>query len=82
MEITTHAQRCAVDFVVLFADKHDLYLRAGWKLVGNPVHWVKIDEHRVLGIAPPPSLGDCMMVKPTGNVPWPLGDVDMLGHVF
>jgi GNAT superfamily N-acetyltransferase len=81
VEITTYAQSCGVDFVVLFADKHDVYLRSGWTLVGNLCSWVKIDEHRTLGIAAG-TLGDCMMVKPIGDHVWPSGEVDMLGHVF
>ncbi len=81
-EITRHAQRCGVDFVILFADKYELYLRAGWTLVDNRCSWVKIDEHHTLGMTTETSLADCMMVKPIGDRPWPPGDVDMLGHVF
>jgi GNAT superfamily N-acetyltransferase len=81
-EVTTYAQRCDADFILLFADRHDLYLRAGWTLVDNLCTWLKIDGHQTLGIAMGESLADCMMVKPVGDRDWPSGDVDMLGHVF
>jgi GNAT superfamily N-acetyltransferase len=81
-EIKLHGRRCGVDFIVLFADKHELYLRAGWALVDNRCSWVKIDEHRTLGMTTETSLADCMMVHALGDRMWPPGDVDLLGHVF
>jgi GNAT superfamily N-acetyltransferase len=81
-EITAYGRGCRVDFVLLFADRHDVYLRSGWARVGNRCSWLKIDEHRSLGMADAVSLADSMMIKPLGELAWPSGDVDMLGHVF
>jgi GNAT superfamily N-acetyltransferase len=81
-EITSYARECGVDFVVLFADRHDLYLRAGWALVANRCSWLKIDDHHSLGLAEGDSRAACLMVKPIGYLAWPPGEVDMLGHVF
>jgi hypothetical protein len=69
------------DFVVLFADDDRLYLRNGWAHVDNPVTWVKVHEHTTLGLAEKVVPG-VMMVRPTGAIPWPAGDVDLLGHLF
>jgi GNAT superfamily N-acetyltransferase len=69
------------DFVVLFADDDRLYRRNGWVRVDNPVTWLKVHEHTTLGLAEKIVPG-AMMVKPTGTVPWPPGDVDLLGHLF
>jgi GNAT superfamily N-acetyltransferase len=69
------------DFVVLFADDDRLYRRNGWMRVDNPVTWLKVHEHATLGLAEKVDTG-AMMVKPTGTVPWPPGEVDLLGHLF
>ena len=74
---------CRVDFVVLFADDDRLYVRDGWVHVANRCSWVKIDNHRTLGLATnEQSLADVMMVKAIGSRRWPDGDIDLLGHVF
>jgi GNAT superfamily N-acetyltransferase len=69
------------DFVVLFADDDRLYNRNGFVHVDNPVTWLKVHEHSTVGLAEKVVPG-VMMVKPTGTVPWPTGDVDLLGHLF
>jgi GNAT superfamily N-acetyltransferase len=69
------------DFVILFADDDRLYGRNGWVRVDNPVTWLKVHEHTTLGLAEKVVPG-VMMVRPTGTVPWPPGDVDLLGHLF
>ena len=80
-EVTEHARTCGMDFVILFADDDRLYTRTGWIRVANPCTWLKIDEHRTLGIAAAQDTG-ALMVKQIGPRPWPEGVVDLLGHVF
>lgn len=69
------------DFVVLFADDDRLYSRNGFAHVDNPVTWLKVHEHTTLGLAEKVVPG-VMMVRPTGSLSWPAGDVDLLGHLF
>jgi GNAT superfamily N-acetyltransferase len=80
-EVTDHARRNGIDFVVLFADDDRIYLRNGWEHVGNRCRWVRIHEHKTLGLATE-ALSDAMMVRAVGDRAWPEGDVDLLGHVF
>jgi GNAT superfamily N-acetyltransferase len=80
-ELTGYARACGMDFIILFADDDRLYTRNGWARVSNRCTWVKIHEHATLGIAQE-SMADALMVKATGDLPWPAGDVDLLGHVF
>ncbi|HEY4347911.1 MAG TPA: GNAT family N-acetyltransferase [Gaiellaceae bacterium] len=80
--LTADARARGIDFMLLFADDDRLYVRHGWAHVSNVCTWVKINEHRTLGLAERESLGDAMMVKATGTRAWPDGDVDLLGHVF
>ena len=80
-EVTGLARACELDFVILFADDDRLYTRNGWARAANPCTWVKIDDHRTLGLAVAEDTG-ALMVKATGPQAWPGGDVDLLGHVF
>jgi GNAT superfamily N-acetyltransferase len=80
-ELTEYARFCGMDFIILFADDSRLYERNGWVRAGNPCTWVKIHDHRTLGLAQAEDTG-ALMVKPTGEQSWPEGEVDLLGHVF
>jgi GNAT superfamily N-acetyltransferase len=80
-EVTDHARACGMDFVILFADDDRVYTRTGWTRVANPCTWLRIDEHRTLGVATAEDTG-ALMVKQIGSRPWPDGVVDLLGHVF
>jgi GNAT superfamily N-acetyltransferase len=79
-ELTEYARSCGMDFIILFADDSRLYDRNGWVRAGNPCSWVKIHDHRTLGLAKAEDTG-ALMVKAIGEQPWPEGEVDLLGHV-
>ena len=80
-EVAAYASACAIDFVLLFADDARLYAAHGWVPATNPVTWVKIHEHRTLGLAEEIRIPE-MMIKATGDRGWPVGVVDLLGHMF
>jgi len=80
-EVTEFARACGMDFVVLFADDDRVYVKNGWARVSNRCSWVKIDDHRTLGLATQENPG-VMMVKDVAGRAWPEGDVDLLGHLF
>lgn len=80
-EVTELARSCGMDFIILFADDDRLYTRNGWTRVANPCTWLKIHEHTTLGLATAEDTG-ALMVKKIGQLAWPAGEVDLLGHVF
>ena len=80
-EVTDHARSCGMDFVILFADDDRLYTRTGWTCAANRCSWVKIDDHRTLGLATAEDTA-ALMVKRIGQRTWPEGEVDLLGHLF
>ena len=80
-EVTELARACAVDFVILFADDDRLYLRNGWARAANTCSWLKIHEHRTVGLATAVPTG-ALLVKAIGSRDWPAGDVDLLGYLF
>jgi len=81
-----HAERFARawnrDFLVLMADRHDLYLREGYSRV-QPAHtrWLAIDNRQSVEVIER-DLGNCFMVKSLIDREWPEGTIDMLGYLF
>ncbi|MBL7261048.1 GNAT family N-acetyltransferase [Paractinoplanes lichenicola] len=80
-EVVGYAGGCGMDFVILFADDDGLYRRHGFARVDNPLTWVKINEHHTIGLAQAVTPHE-MMVRPVGEMVWPTGEIDLLGHVF
>lgn len=80
-QIETLGKAYEMDFLLLFADDARLYNRNGYQRVDNCCRWMKVDEHRTLGMAEE-QLADCMMVKPIGKKEWQNGTVDLLGYLF
>lgn len=80
-ELTTYAQDCRIDFIILFADDERVYTRNGWVRVDSPLSWVKINEHRTIGLATDVTPHE-LMARPVGQLSWPTGPIDLLGHVF
>ena len=72
--------RHGIDFLMLFAKDPRLYTRNGYERVFNPLRWVKIYEHRTIGIGEEPV--EELMVKPIGDRSFPDGLVDLLGYQF
>lgn len=70
-----------VDFLVLMAKDHGLYLSNGFQAVSNNCRWLMIQEHQSLGIAQR-RVQSSLMVKALGKKKWRPGLVDLLGHVF
>lgn len=73
-------QNSRVDFMILFALKPDLYRRNGFYAPMNPLRWVKIHEHQILGIGE--EVLPELMVKGLSGKAWPSGMVDLLGYQF
>ncbi len=69
-----------VDFIILFALKPDLYRRNGFYAPMNPLRWVKIHEHQIIGIGE--EVLSELMVKGLKASPWPGGIIDLLGYQF
>jgi len=74
------ASQHGIEFLVLFARDARLYERNGYRRASNPLRWVKINEHEIIGIGEEPL--EELMVKPVGARPWPEGPVDLLGYQF
>lgn len=73
-------RRHSLEFLVLFALDERLYLDLGYEHQSNCLRWLKIHDHRSLGIGE--ERVDELMVKPLTSRLWADGDVDLLGYLF
>ncbi len=70
-----------IDFIILTATEHNLYLKNGYELFSNSCRWLFINEHQTLGVKNR-YLPEALLVKPLGENKWSEGTVDFLGTVF
>ncbi|MGI3902850.1 MAG: GNAT family N-acetyltransferase [Janthinobacterium lividum] len=77
-----HAREGNVPFMVLMADKPDLYKRNGFVNI-HPAFtkWLGIED-RASNSLIDRDLSDCFMAKALTNVSWPSGTIDLLGYLF
>lgn len=70
-----------VDFLLLAADDHRLYLDHGFQALSADCHWLRIDEFKNYGVARE-RLEKVLMIRKLGEKEWPEGPVDMLGYLY
>ena len=75
-------QAVSRDFVVLMADRDDLYVRHGYRRLAPALtRWLAIEDLRSWGVIER-DLGGCFMLKPMSTRDWPDGKIDLLGYLF
>jgi len=76
------ARVCEREFLVLMANRHDLYLKEGYVRVQPALtKWLAIEDRQSVELTDQ-DLGDCFLVKPLTERTWPAGKIDMLGYLF
>ncbi|NRA51472.1 MAG: GNAT family N-acetyltransferase [Phaeodactylibacter sp.] len=80
-QISTLGQANGIDFLVLIAGQHQLYLDNGFQLVSNPCIWMMISGNQSLGLTRR-SVNHSLMVKPLSGKQWQEGLVDFLGPIL
>lgn len=80
-QLTLLGQSHQIDFLVLLASQHQLYLDNGFQLVSNPCVWMMISNEQSMGLTRR-SVKHSLMVKPIGGQVWNEGLVDFLGPIF
>ncbi len=80
-ELERLGRKYGIDFIILMAKEHQLYLSNGFDLVKNECRWLLIQNNNCLGIIHR-RIDQALMVKPLANIPWKNGVVDFLGPVF
>lgn len=71
-----------VDFLLLFADRPDLYEQVGFHKVSNTCTWLQIDDENqtIRGIGE--ASFDELMVRAVGDKRWTEGKLDLLGYLY
>lgn len=70
-----------IDFLMLLAKDHGLYLQNGFQPVENPCRWTVLQRFHTYGVVRR-SVAGSLLVKSMSDAPWPAGLVDFLGHIF
>lgn len=72
----------SIDFILLFADNPDLYLKNGFISVENKCKWLQIDDVNQTTYGIGNKRNDELMIKKLGNKNWEQGDIDLLGYLY
>lgn len=70
-----------IDFLLLIAKDHELYLKNNFTLVENTCKWLFTNQHETLGVMQR-QLQSSLMVKALGKKIWKPNKLDFLGHIF
>lgn len=81
-EIDAFCKNRAVDFLLLFADRKDMYLKAGFRSADSKCKWLQINDvdQTTYGIGHEKI--DELMVKEVGDRKWEDGEIDLLGYLY
>jgi ribosomal protein S18 acetylase RimI-like enzyme len=71
-----------IDFILLFTDKRNFYLRNGYTPVKNKCKWMKIDYETQITNGIGFEEIDQLMIKKVGKTVWSEGDLDFLGYFY
>lgn len=71
-----------VDFLLLIADRPDLYLRAGFSHVDNTCTWLQIDDERQTTRGIGETAFDESMIRSVGDKEWTTGPLDFIGYLY
>lgn len=81
-EIEKFSENKLIDFLLLFADNKNLYLKNGYRSVENKCKWLKIDNENQCTLGIGIEVINELMIKELGNVKWHNGELDLLGYLY
>jgi predicted N-acetyltransferase YhbS len=81
-EIDAFCKNRAVHFLLLFADKKELYLKAGFKSAESTCKWLQINDVNQTTYGIGHEKINELMIKEVGNRKWEDGEVDLLGYLY
>ncbi|MFU0824919.1 GNAT family N-acetyltransferase [Clostridium sp.] len=71
-----------MDFLLLFTDVENFYKKNGFVNANVMCKWIKIHEHKIIGIGEEEFKDKGLMIKKVGNKVWKDGNLDMLGYLY
>ena len=79
--VASLANKSNVDFLILTSGEDKFYMKNGFSIVHNPCRWLVIHNHESMGVLRR-QLQKGLLIRPTGTLDWPEGEVDFMGHMF
>ena len=70
------------EFLIVMADRHDIYMKSGYHRVQPALTKLLAIEDRQSAALIERDLSDCFLAKPLTERMWPAGMIDLLGYVF
>ncbi|WP_215144052.1 GNAT family N-acetyltransferase [Exiguobacterium qingdaonense] len=71
-----------IDFLLLFADRPDLYERIGFHTVSNICTWLQIDDQNQTTRGIGEARFEELMIRQVGDKRWTDGKLDLLGYLY
>ena len=80
-KLETEAKNYQIDFMLLAAERFDLYLAHDFQIVENSSKWLMVQNHKSIGVLHR-KLKDCLLYKSVSVQKWTGGTLDLLGTLF
>lgn len=80
-KLDEQAKESGVDFILLIAERFDVYFANGFELVENKAKWLMLRDNHSYGVIHR-KLKDCLLVKSVNGKKWTNETVDFLGTLF
>ncbi|MGE6490631.1 GNAT family N-acetyltransferase [Exiguobacterium sp. NPDC077395] len=71
-----------IDFLLLFADRPELYERIGFRAVTNTCTWFQIDDENQTTRGIGEARFEELMIRQVGDKRWTDGKLDLLGYLY
>lgn len=71
-----------IDFLLLFADRLDLYERIGFQKVSNTCTWLQINDENQTTRGIGEARFEELMIRQVGDKRWTDGKLDLLGYLY
>lgn len=71
-----------IDFLLLFADRPDLYERIGFQKVSNTCTWLQINDENQTTRGIGEARFEELMIRQVGDKRWTDGKLDLLGYLY
>ncbi|WP_214699660.1 MULTISPECIES: GNAT family N-acetyltransferase [unclassified Exiguobacterium] len=81
-EVIALGEAYPIDFLLLFADRPDLYKRIGFHTVSNACTWLKINDENQTTRGIGEASFEELMIRQVGNKRWTEGTLDLLGYLY
>lgn len=80
-KLNEQASQSGIDFILLIAERFDIYFANGFELAENKAKWLMLRDNASFGVIHR-KLKDCLLVKSVNGKKWTNETVDFLGALF